>query len=264
MTTAMIRVLMMVILVCMTGCANGYQKFYHSYIEPETLQDVKFLAEGEVPKVYGTDDPKRDAKIAKSKGYIALGYSAFNGPMASQQDLISQATSLRATMVLTRSKFAGTRTDTVPLFLPNNKTTYSSGTVTGAYGNANYSGSSTSYGTTVVPITTEQHRYEQSALYLVKSTKKPRYGIFYIDLTPELRSSLERNTGVLIDTIIEDSPAFFANILPGDVLIEMNGTIINNVTFANEFLRTYKGDTAVFKIMRNGIEKVIEFKIQPI
>jgi len=262
---SLVRLAMLATIVCVTGCVNGYSKFYHANFDPETMpqeakKDIQFLAPGEKPKVFSTNDMDRDVKIARSKVFIPIGWSSFNGPLTIHNDPIAQATSLGAVMVLTKSSYTGTQTNTIPLFLPNNQTTYTSGVV----GGTNFYGSSTSYGTTVVPMTTQTQRYEQGAVFFAKSLKKPRYGVSLVDLTPEIRSRLERNTGALILVVSEDSPAFTANVLPDDILLEINGTPINNANHALKIMTTNKTDKATFKIIRNDKEKLIDLVIVPI
>ena len=247
----------------LAACASGHQQFYKPYIDAKTLPDVQLLGNGEEPKIFSSNDMERDAKIAMSKGYRSIGVSSFNGESESEQAVINQAKSVGAVLVLVNSKFTESKSITTSLFLPDNQTTYHSGSVNGTYGSANYSGSSTTYGTKVVPITTEQQRYDQTAVYFVKSTKKLKFGLSMVDLPPELRSKYERNTGALIDVVMEESPAFLANILPGDILIEFNGAAVINAQQAANLMQTYspKDDKCILKIIRNGTEKSIELQL---
>ena len=249
--------------ILLTACASGHQQFYKPYFDARTLPDVQLLREGEMPKIFSSNDLQRDFKIANSKGYRSVGTSSFNGKMGTEKDVINQAKLVGAGLVLVNSSFTGSRTITTPLFLPNNQTTYSSGSVYGTNGSANYSGSSTTYGTTVVPITTQQDRYDQTAVYFVKMTKKLKFGLSPVDLSPELRAKYERNTGAVIDIVFEESPAFIANILPGDILIELNGTAVVNANQATELMRSAspKNGKCILKVIRNGTEKSIELQL---
>ena len=250
--------------VVLTACASGYQQFYKPYVDARTLSDVRLLGEGEKPKIFSSNDLQRDVKIAVSKGYRSIGASSFNGEIESEQVVVDQAKSVGAVLVLVNSKFTESRTITTPFFLPNNQTTYSSGSVYGTYGSANYSGTSTTYGTTVVPITTQQQRYDQSAVFFVKSTRKLKFGVLVVDLPPELRSKYERNTGALIDIVVDESPAFAANVLPGDILIELNGTPVINAKHAFGLMQSTspKGGKCIFKVIRNGTEKSFELQLE--
>lgn len=255
-----LRIVIVVCAAILSACASGYQQFYKSYVDAKSLPDVQTLPPSESPKIFSSTDLQRDVRIARSRGYIPIGHSSFNGEMESERGVVKQAQQTGAVLVLVASKFAETRTITTPLFVPNNQITYSSGSVYGASGSANYSGTSTTYGTTVIPITTQQQRYEQTAVYFVKLTRKLKFGLFLIDLSPELRTKLERNTGALIDIVAEESPAFAANVLPGDVLVELSGTTVLNAKHAAELMQSAHptDHKALLKVIRNGVERVIE------
>lgn len=251
------------LLISLTACASGHQQFYKSYEDANTLSEVITLAPGEIPKVVITNDLDRDVNMTRSKGYIVIGVSTFNGDLESEDSIIQQARNVGALLVLVNSEFTETRRSTTPLVVPNNQTTYSSGSVYGAYGSASYSGSNTTYGSTVVPITTHQQRYDQTAVYFVRSTRKLKFGLHSIDLPQDLRASLERNTGVLIDIVFEDTPAFSANILPGDVLVEIDGTAILNAKHASEVMRSASPSNGecVLKLIRNGQGRTVVLKL---
>lgn len=273
------RALFAVCLVALTGCAhNGYREFYHPNFDPKNppvpTTDLIYLDQNEKPQIFSTNDLQRDVKIARSKYWLPIGYSSFNGPMGTQDQLLSQAQALGAPMVLVTSQFTENRTITTPLFIPNNQTTYYNGTtngqIYGSYGyNANYNsnttGTATTYGTTVVPITKTQTRYDQTAVYFVRSSRKYKFGVTLNPLTPELRQKYERNTGALVDIVYENTPAFNANILPEDIITELDGKAVeNNVQFNTVFLNSHPVNGLLsVKILRNGTEKTINVQLAP-
>lgn len=268
--------------ILFSGCvANGYKQYYTPNFDvknaPPDLQIVP-LGPNETPQVYMSDDLNRDVNIARSRGWVAVGYASFNGAMAPNGAVINQAKSIGASMALVSTKYTGTRTITTPLFLPNNQTTiyngssngYINGNAGGSNYNGNYSGTSTgtatTYGTTVVPITTQQDRHDQTAVFFVKSLKKYRVGIQMNELTPEFRSKYERNTGVIISNVMEDSPAFVANVLPGDVLTAIGGSTVINPRGAIEQMKLCapSGGDCILDIIRNGTAKSISIKLPPV
>lgn len=272
------RSLLSFFLVLLTGCQNDFSAFYRPYFNPQSppaglvISDLKYLDQNETPQIYSTNDMSRDVKIARSKNWVSIGQSSFNGKAGSQAQLLSQAKSIGASMVLVTSKFTENRTITTPLFISNNQTTTYNGTTNGQiYGNkgnsatynSNTTGTATTYGTTVVPLTSVQSRYDQDAVYFVRYTKKLKFGIRLESLTPELRAKYERNTGGLVDIVFEDTPAFNANILPGDIITEIDGKIIENGPQAMEWMReTHPANgVSVLKILRNGTEKTINLQL---
>ncbi len=246
------------------GCAtSGYQQFYQQYVDVKSLSDLEVLQPGEEPKIYGTDNFDRDIATLRAKRYIMIGSSSFNGGYEDTKNAVVQAKRIGATIVLTNAQYTNTQTSTASLFLPNNQTTYHSGTVYGGGMLGGYSGTSTTYGSTVVPYTVNQRRYDQNAVYLVKTNQKMRFGIGVADLTPEKRTELGRNTGALIDVVIEDTPAFNSNVLAGDILISIDGNNVTNAEHALKLLNEVNETalTSVFTVIRNGKEQQITVKL---
>ena len=253
---------MLGVALALTACASGYQKFYKPYVEPKSLTDIELLQPGEEPKVYGTNDFDKDIRTLRSKMYIVIGFSSFNGKYEDENMVKVQAKRVGATVVLVNSQYTNTQTTTSPLFIPNSSTTYSSGTVYGGGLYGGYSGTSTTYGNTVVPITTQQRRYDQTAVFLVKSTKKLKFGVFINNLYDAQRRELERNTGAVIEVVVEESAAFYANILPGDILIKVNGIEVRDAPHALKLMSNVNTNDkrATFTIIRNGKEKDVEIE----
>lgn len=270
------RIIIIIILAILSGCAaSGYQQFYKSYVDVNTLPEPELIQEGQEPQVYGTDDFERDIRALRAKKYVAIGYSSFNGGYEDTKNAQRQAKLIGATIVLVNSQYTNTQTTTSTLFLPDTKTTYHSGSANaystynnsyGGYGsvntNATYSGTSTTYGTKAVPITTNQRRYDQTAVYLVKINPKMKFGIFLKDLTPEMRAKNERNTGAFVDLVFEDTAAFYSNVLPGDIIISVDGVPVKNTKHAQELMAQVPATatSSNLVVLRNGKEKSIEVK----
>jgi hypothetical protein len=221
------------------------------------------LQPNEVPRILESTNLDRDIKILMSQRYFVIGSSSFNGGYEGPQKAIAQAQVIGASLILMGSEYTGTQLITSPVFIPNSQTTYHSGTVYGSGGvYGSYSGTSTSHGTTVVPVTSEQQRYDQSAIFFAKTNHKFKFGVSIIDLTPELRLELERNSGALIDVVMEDSPTFYANVLPGDVLISVDGQDVHNSLHATELMGQVPASQTVSKlvVIRKGEKRKISVK----
>lgn len=272
------RLLLILCATILTGCAqNGFNTFYHPNFDPKNpppaiAGDIRLLDKNENPQVYSSNNIIRDVKIARSRHWVVIGYSTFNGAMGTQDQVLKQAQSLGAPMVIMTSQFTENRTITTPLFLPNNKTTYYNGTTNGQINgsngyNANYNsnttGTATTYATTIVPITSVQSRYDQTAVFFARIVKKIRFGLSVIPMTPELQQKYERNTGALVEIVFENTPAFSANILPDDIIIEIDGQTIDSAFSANELMRdTHPANgISTLKIIRNGTEKIITVQL---
>jgi serine protease Do len=208
-----------VIALIMAGCAgvNNYEKFYKPYGDPAKLQDAELLKPGQEPQLVRATNFDSDMKDLRSKQYIAVGVSSFNGRYEDERMIKAQAARVGATIVLVHA--ASTK------------------------GHA----------------AAAQQRYDQVAVFFVKSTQKLKFGVAVMDLTTEQRASLDRNTGAVVDIVMENSPAFNANVLPGDILIEVNGVSVLNAKQAVELMlgADPSQGTASFKVLRNRVEKVI-------
>tara|TARA_R110002072_G_C7832012_1_gene524243 strand:- start:71 stop:898 length:828 start_codon:yes stop_codon:yes gene_type:complete len=250
----MMQYLSLVFLIfLLSGCVtNGYKDFYHPYYDVNTINEIEKLAPNEEPKVYSSNDFNKDIYTLRSRNYILLGYSSFNGGYQDIENAKKHAKNIGATVVLAKSKYTNTQTSTSTLILPDNKTTYHNGTVNSNSSHSNvygqnvgstsstgiYSGSSTTYGTKAIPYTTNQRRYDQQAYYFVKSTKKLKFGLGNDDLPQDLRLKLQRNTGSIISIVFENSPAFYANLFPGDVIISIDGVNIINADHAVKIMNS--------------------------
>jgi len=248
--------------IVIAGCASGYHQFYKPYVDTRTLNDVELLKPGEEPKIYGTDDFDRDIKALRSKQYVPVGFSSFNGKYEDESNVKAQAMRVGATVVLVNAKYTNTLTTTSPLFLPKSSTTYHSGSVYGGGVYGGYSGTSTTYGKTVVPITTHQMRYDQTAMFFVKSTKKLKFGVSVLNLKDEQRRALQRNTGAIIDSVVEGSPAFYSNVIAGDILIKINDSEVRDAKHALELMKgvSPSASSTKFTVIRNGKEQGITIK----
>jgi hypothetical protein len=117
----------------------------------------------------------------------------------------------------------------------------------------------------------QQHRPALSTLkwclspFIVINTKRdfseeggpPLLACGHIHSPPEIRQQLERNTGVFVWIVMNDSPAFNANVLEGDVILKFNG---EDVTSASDFVEKcakLAGQKVEVEIWRNGQFKTI-------
>ena len=249
----LIPVLLAAILV---GCANPYSAFYFDQTGGlDVTQSDRVVLSDAPPKIYRGSDPQADQRALLQMGYAMVGYSHFNAASASESQLVAHATKVHAEMVVTYSEYTNTLSGSIPLTLPN--TTTSSTTMTGsAYGTSGYAAmSGTAYTTTTGTQTTyipyNTNRYDFSATYWVK-LKPFSFGIYFDDLTPETRREIGSNKGVVVTTVVNDSPAFMADIFEGDILRSFNGeTVINTHDLANK-MSAASGQRVEVEIIRGA------------
>ena len=167
-----------------SGCASGHSQHYRPYCDPQQLTGVSLLQKDSKPDLYQVAFEEIDLAAAnlRAVGYYPIGESFFNDRYESVENARRQAYKLRANALVTGSKFSHTVTSSSAIPIPTSQTTYHSGTMMAghsfnpSYGNrrytgnsfGTYSGSSTTYGTTYIPITKTTHMYYQRAIYFVK------------------------------------------------------------------------------------------------
>jgi hypothetical protein len=245
------------------GCASsGYQDFYKPYLNKNQKSEMKanpkiiFLKDNEEPKIFTSGDLNKDTIKLRSRKYIPIGYSSFNGGWEDESEVKAQAKRLGAIIAIYGWKYTNSQTNSGALVLP--KTNYHSGTVYGSNGGyASYRG--TSSGTTVIPYSNTQRRYDQEAIYFVGSTYKYEFGTLGSqEITREDRIKIGSN-GIMVNVIVEETPAYKSDLLVGDIIIKINNQSIKNHKHYSDLLTecVKKKGKCLVTIIRDNKEKTI-------
>jgi membrane-associated protease RseP (regulator of RpoE activity) len=259
--------LFLVCILLLTACANPYAQFYTGLPDARQRPDYEPVA-GELT-VYGTDNFDRDSLALIRRGYLPIGQAVFSAPsrIVAEEQLREQAARVGAHVVLMSSKYAHAVSAAMPFTPPQTATSFSTGTATasgrGGTANANDSGISVTYGSQTVMM---PHPTADSDLGVIFFAKiRPRIGIFCQPMDEGTRKRLQTNDGVLIKEVIEGSPAFKSDILPGDVLMAIGNDRVQSVESYIRILNKYEGRTAAFHLDRDGkpLEKQIEILSLP-
>lgn len=255
-----------VLAVSVSGCvSNGYKNFYKSYGDIPPQLEAEFLANGAEPDIWQVNYSDIDSavRVLRAKNYVPIGYSSFNGPYQDIANAKEEGKRLRAVAIIVGSSYTSTQTSTMPFIMPTTQTTYGSGTVSsgGIYGS--YSGSSTTYGSAVVPIVSQQNHYNQGAVYFAKSNRKFRIGLEFFDIRPDQQKALGRNTGAVVEVVFEKTPAFYANVLIEDLIIAVDGVPVRNAEEVSLAFSKVPVSTKslILTVIRNGQEKTIELNL---
>lgn len=247
-----------VVLACaLSGCASGYTKFYKQ-ADGATPQAIAAIRAGQAPSMPVLDHwgggPKEAYDAYGKHGYISIGYSSFNGAGGVKDgQALEQAKKVGADLVVVIDpRYTGTRSSVIPVVTPTTNTSVTNGTAT-AYGTAGVataygSSTTTSYGTrtTFVPMSTD--RFDYGAIYFVKM--KVVFGAKVRPLSDQERQQLGTNKGAVIVAVIDNSPAFNADVLPGDVVESINGERMTADLFSKR-INELKGQT-VNVVIRRG------------
>jgi len=251
----------------LVGCENGYSKFFvrAAGATPEAIAASRNGPPPATPSLERTDQPPKAVVEAYARhGYGMIGYSSFtSGRNASEEGAVKQGQAVGADLVVVMSpRYAGSVTTSVPITTPTSQTAYTTGTAT-AYGSNG--GSATAYGnsttttygsrTTYIPMTI--NREEFGAIYFVK--RKYIFGANWRDLTNDERQQIQSNSGLYVTSIVDDTPAFKANVLVGDIILAIDGQPLGSQEQATKAFYALKGQTVELSIERGGhvIQKAV-------
>jgi serine protease Do len=225
--------LALIILLC--GCSQPFSEYYHDKTAEQGLS--KFIIDDNIqPEVrQGTSDPEADTVKMLEDNYGLLGYSAFFAPKLDDSQAIEQAKKVKASVVLLYSKHKDTSTGVQPIYLNKGGVIYTSSQADG---------------------------YNQTASYWVKN-KPPVLGIGVKELTPEQRKQSGSNNGMCIAYVIKQSPAFKAQIINGDILINIDNKEINDNQSFKSAQDSKAGKTITILLIRDGKKIVKKVKLNP-
>ena len=254
--------------LALTGCANGYKEFYipATGVSPEFVSANRASAAPALPVIERSPFGDLEKIIAgySKRGYVVIGESSFNsGENVSEDHALKQGAAVGADLVLVFvPQYTGSVTSSMPLTTPTTSTSYTTSSANAygpggqatAFGNA----STTTYGstTTYIPITVNRSDY--GAIYFVKG--RFRVGAFVRNLNDLERQLLQTNQGVVVTTIVDDSPAYKADILAGDMIVAMDGERVSNQESFTRMASARAGRLINLSLIRNG--KPIEKSMQ--
>jgi tetratricopeptide (TPR) repeat protein len=255
-------------MLILSACANPYAQFYkgNADVRSNTNYDSTF----DKLQIYSSSNFEHDTRNLLRQGYLQIGTSSFNASADSvnERQLTEYAKTIGAHAVLVSSKFSHTVTGALPLTLPNNTTSYSTGTAT-AYGNggsvtAYGSGTTTTYGTQTTMIPYSIQRSDFSAVFFAKFNI--RVGIVAEPLDESSRRRLQSNNAIKVMTVVEGSPAYKADVIDGDLVLSIEGDSVTSLANYFELLNKHQGRTAKFVFERDGktIEKQIDIRSQQV
>lgn len=237
----------------LASCASGYEKFYQPFSANNSAGIEPFSGEPELRS--GNSNSTQTAALMFEQGYWPIGASGFVGPSANVNDALEQAKRVGAAIVVISSKYQSTATGMLPLTLPNNTTSYTNGSAnivgSGGYATGSYNGLTTTYGTqtTVIPYSVD--RYEQVAVYFAP-LRRQGAGLMVQPLTEAQRQQLRTNQAVSVIAVRTGSPAFLADILPGDAILSIGGNRVYDVETGTQALRSAVGHPSNIVLIRNG------------
>ena len=241
---ATMRKLLAVLTITLSACAaNPFTEFYRGTSDARKLPSYVSVP-GDV-KIYSTDNFERDVQELTRKSYSVVGRSSFSAASnnATDSQLREQARKIGAQIVLVRPGYTRTTYGALPLSSPQ--------------------ATATSGSKDLLMPSAAMPSSDLAAAFLVKLF--PRVGLSPGALDDATRRRLKRNGGILVLEVVEGSPAFNADVRPGDVLLALE---LERIQFVDQYLRLlnqYQGTTVTFTFDRNGtlMEKQIPIRPYP-
>lgn len=203
----------------LTGCANSpYKTFYKQNQGAENYRaNPDIILGNEEPRIIKVNSLNLLEENIKlwEDGYISVGYSSFIGELQGEKGAIEQAKALNASVVLIRTPITNGE-------LPTSQ-----------------------YGGGV--------RVEQAASYWVKTKINTKlFGVGSQPLTDEMAKKLGSNKAVHIQYVVKNSPAFFADVMKGDLITSIDGEIVYDRDSFGSSVKDKMGKQVEIILYRDG------------
>ncbi|WP_353269096.1 PDZ domain-containing protein [Gemmatimonas sp.] len=234
------------------GCApSAYSKFYSGALPEEIPGYISTVT----PPVIERASDVLDAQSALFRdGFVQIGASVFwadeDAKGISSKELAKFARKLGAQRVVTVRKPRGVVQGADLVLLPTQETTRTNGTIQSGGRTATTTATSRRRGLEPVAIPYSVERSNFEVLYFVKV--RLTLGVLSRALTDKERQQVGTNRGVAILAIANASPAFFADLLPGDFLLDFEGQAIQSPEHLSSLLDGSAGKVVTLHLIRSG------------
>lgn len=256
-------------LLLLSACGNPYRANFNSTRDrhPQWLEN-RLAPKTKTPKLIETDEIQKEGWELAEKGYIMIGFAKFDLPRINPELALAEGKRAGADIVLLQRKFSKSLTETTTITQwPATETTEirENTGVTGERGThhinrrvdvTTYRGPETTY------VPTQVDYFEHSATYWRK-VERPIFGAIVMDLSDEQKQRLQTNRGLVVRTLVTDSPAYQADLLKGDIILKMDGEAVGGVKKFYDDLITRAGKTVLVTLVRNGKEIQIPVVLNP-
>jgi len=265
-----------------TLASKPIAEYYEDYSKrsPGILNST--LAPSGPPVILSSQNLDADSDQLFGQGYILIGFAGIAGEEVTQEQIVKQAQTVGAAIAVVHSRLTHVQTEMreVTIHIPGRAattfthgsgTTVSSGSGTEtAYGPSgspvtaigNYSGTSSSWysasGITVIPGVSRTEfvpfssRQFDTKVTFWRKRKPTATGVYSEPVPPALRQTIKRNTGAFVVAIEDGSPGFLADVLPGDVVVGIDGRPVRSPAELEMLAKQKQGRVAHIQVMRDG------------
>jgi hypothetical protein len=255
--------------VLVAACSNPYKDAYKSTLERRPAGEASRLLPptGDV-KIVTSTRMRDDAVRMMEEGWLLLGRSKFRDAQIDAAGAIAVAKEVGASVVLVRKEYATTVTGTMESaeWIPprtiarREQEVVVSGPDSGKVIERDVTTTiDGEYRTTYVPTNTDY--YDYAATYWAKS-KPPIFGVIVRSLSDSEKVATQSNRGVVVRAVINDSPAFNADILRGDIITSFGGQQISGPDQFFQAVLAGAGKEIVVRILRAGEQKTFTVRLK--
>jgi hypothetical protein len=245
----------------LVGCetrTQHYGKYYQQFtpsIDARTDPWLLPAREGGA-RVANVADPTEGMRAMYEDGYVMIGASSFlDGPNTPDIFALRQANIVGADLVVVSKRYDSSRLRTalIPTYTPGPSVTV--GTAT-KYGNTWYYSDFTvdspgAVGLMALPYT--EHLWNYTATYWCRPVGVIG-GLLMEDLSVGSRIEAQTNRGAWVFAVVKGSPAYYADVLPRDIIRSFNGERIENNADAMRFIRANAGKVVTAQITRIKVD----------
>lgn len=221
-------------LLLLSGCASPVYK----YFTPVAVSNADAPKPCLYPEVKSISNINNSLQQYYREGYVQIGQSSWDDEASDiQSDLLKKSKEINACLVLVYRKQTGTETEEMP------SSVYMSpgfGYYPGYYGGGFE---------TYQPYMVSLYQYN---VFFLKQMENFYTGLYITDLDDQSRKAIQSNKGVVVALVVNNSPAYNADIIPGDIIIQVGKFILTNTDSFNNAVEFYQGQNVIFTLYRNG------------
>jgi hypothetical protein len=207
------------------------------------------------PALYrGTLDDAADRRALEESNYVEVGSSSFKGGAADPRQAAAQGRRVGAAVVVLYGEVLDTpEAALAPLpFRPRPPGDTAAGPPL-----ADTGGAAATIGT-LPPRSPSEHM----ATFWAKG-KPPILGIVSRPLDEQEKANLERNDGIVVVLVTNNSPAAAARLLPGDIILAIDGKPILDSKAVPAFLSSVAGRQIHLDLLRHGSPLAVDVQLNP-
>lgn len=220
------------------GCRNPYLDFYKEVRPQGEVRDPAIFLPAEGLTIREGSNPEEESRKMLEEGFLPIGYSSFNGGEASEMMLREQAVKVGASHVIVYRKQTASMQGSANYFMPSLGMSLS--------------------------VPQEHRRFDHLAQYFgLQNPKRVRLGIFYADLTPEMKTKIQSNKGVFITAVIKGSPAYRVDLLRWDIIRTVNDIPVDDKNHFSSLLTQSSGQMVTLGLVRGEETKRIDVQLNP-